>query len=638
MLNIANNACLALASWNVRNTMNSIAFLEEKAYQVRRLSILATTAAGSGHMTSALSCADIMAVLFFHVMHFDPAQPDYEHNDRFILSKGHAAPALYAIWQQLGALTEQQLLQMRSINSDLEGHATFRFSRAEVATGSLGMGLSMGAGMALYAKRFVYNYRTYVLLGDSELAEGSNWEAFEFIHYNKINNLIAIIDVNSLGQRGTTMFGHSIEPLKKRIEAFGWKVFEVDGHSITALVDLFDMIRTVEGPIAILAKTIKGYGTSIEGKQGWHGKAFKKEQEEQELYLLNKRFQNRLKAGGEKFKPQLPEPGTWHISEQPHFIASSSLRAQLSTVISPRKAFGLTLQEYVKQDQCCLVFDGEVSNSTFTEFVEKNEPQQFVECFIAEQNMVGVAIGANKRNARCIVATFAAFFTRAHDQLRMSALSKTTLLLAGSHVGVSIGEDGASQMGLEDIALFRAIPGTIILYPADGNATASCMQEALKYREGNAYLRLTRADVPTLYSGNEEFKLGGSHLLRSAPDDKVLIIAAGITVHEALKAHKSLQMRGINAAVLDAYSIAPLDQETIKKELERVGKKLVVVEDHYQAGGLGEAVFAVCIGMPLQAKHLCVKTIPHSGSPLAAMAYVGIDDKAIENAVLDLMV
>ncbi len=633
--------------------------LARRAYEIRRLSILSTTAAGSGHVTSCMSSADILAVVFFHVMKFDPHYFEDIANDRFILSKGHAAPALYAVWHQLGMVTEAELLQMRSIQSSLEGHPTWRFHYAEAATGSLGMGLSIAAGMALFAQRFSHTYRTYVLLGDSEMSEGSVWEALEFASYEKLKYLTVIVDVNSLGQQGATRYGHNLAILRKRCEAFGWKVFEVDGHSIQDLVHTFDLAKTFNVPVIILAKTIKGYGLSIEGQEGYHGKPLSKEQAKQELINLNNRFASRFKVEVERslvssifdiaefskeshdlIKGMLAGVPRYSVSADEEVIKFKDSLQQITainSVLSPRKAFGLLLPSIVESLETVLVFDAEVSNSTFTDIVKREYPSNFVECYIAEQNMVGMAIGANIRGAKVIVATFAAFLTRAHDQLRMSLLSATSMVIAGTHVGVSIGQDGASQMGLEDIAMFRSMPGAIILYPSDGISAARCLELGVSNASGNVYLRLTRDDLPVLYTAQDQFVIGGSKLLRSNVDDQVLIVTAGITLHESLRAHANLRMKGIHVAIIDAYSIYPLDVKSILNELKRVEFKLLVVEDHYQAGGIGEAVVSALAGVHYRYKHLAVQQVPHSGSLSAVLADNRIDAKSIEDAIIDLV-
>lgn len=634
--------------------------LARRAYEIRRLSILSTTAAGSGHVTSCMSSADILAVLFFHVMKFDPHYFEDITNDRFILSKGHAAPALYAVWLQLGMVTEAELLQMRSIQSPLEGHPTWRFHYAEAATGSLGMGLSIGAGMALFAQRFSHSYRTYVLLGDSEMSEGSVWEALEFASYEKLKYLTAIVDVNSLGQQGQTRYGYNVAILRKRCEAFGWKVFEVDGHSIQDLVHTFDLAKTFNVPVMILAKTVKGYGLSIEGQEGFHGKALSKDQAKQELVNLNNRFASRFNVAVERslvssifdiaeFSKESHDLIKGMLAGVPRYSSSTdggesisfkdSLQqiTSITTSLSPRKAFGLLLPSIIDSIKTVLVFDAEVSNSTFTDIVKRDYPSHFVQSYIAEQNMVGMAIGANIRGAKVIVATFAAFLTRAHDQLRMSLLSATSMVIAGTHVGVSIGQDGPSQMGLEDIAMFRSMPETIILYPSDGISTARCLELAMSNACGNVYLRLTRDDLPVLYTSQDTFVIGGSKLVRSGIDDQVLIVTAGITVHESLRAHANLRMKGIHVAIIDAYSIQPLNVKSILSELKRVGYKLLVVEDHYQAGGIGEAVTSALAGISYRYKHLAIKQVPHSGSVTAVLADNRIDAKAIEDAIVDLV-
>lgn len=604
--------------------------LQRRACAIRQVSLQATTHAGAGHPTSALSCADILAVLYFHVLKIDERNPLSNESDRFVLSKGHAAPALYAVWQQLGWVTLNDVLELRRSNSPLEGHPTYRAQYAEVATGSLGMGLSMGLGMAHTARVFGYSYRTFVVLGDSELEEGSNWESFSWAGAQHVANLVAIIDVNALGQRGTTLYGHNLEALQRRIESCNWQVYQVDGHNIKDLVELFDALDYQQGPICILARTIKGYGiAAVEGQNGYHGRAFT--QDELIAYTddLHKRFECPAVIEDLHIKVRLQKP-------QVESVSFNLCRSEHLQVIAPRKAFGVALAEAGAQQPQLMVFDAEVSNSTYTDIFAHQHSERFVEGYIAEQNIVGMAIGTNVRGIPTVVATFAAFFTRAFDQIRMSVMSATTIVFAGSHAGCSIGSDGASQMGLEDIALFRSLPESCVLYPCDGVSTAKLLEICLMYQKGNSYIRLTRAELPPIYPVSATFALGGSHVVVAHEHDQVLIVAAGVTVHEAIKAATQLQQQNIQVAVLDLYSIKPLDVRTLKQQLERCKQRLVIVEDHYQAGGIGEAVAGALQGQLYQVRHLYVRSLPHSGTMSEVLHAQGIDTAAIIQAVLEI--
>ncbi|OQA35938.1 MAG: Transketolase 2 [Candidatus Dependentiae bacterium ADurb.Bin331] len=611
-------------------------FLEQIAYRLRVDSLESTTAAGSGHPTSCLSAADIVAVLFFFAMHFDPNNPDNPNNDRFILSKGHAAPLLYSVWKELGIVSEKELLTLRQFDSELEGHPTPRFSRAEAATGSLGQGLSIGAGMALRAKRTHHEFKTFVLMGDAETSEGSVWEAAELAAFYQLNNLIGIIDINRLGQSTPTMEEYDIDDYQAKWRAFGWDAHTVNGHSIEELMKLFDAIKSPTKPTMILAKTIKGFGAPLaQNKEGFHGRAFKKEELPEIMQHMQKTFPTAAKPITFKWQPLVPKQKETEKKQ----ITSISLAKPdyvRGQKIATRKAFGQALAAAGKQNKHIMSFDAEVKNSTFAEIFEHEFPDRFVQCFVAEQNMIGMAIGAQKRGAIPFASTFGAFFTRAFDQIRMAAIGRCPLRLVGSHAGVSIGQDGPSQMALEDIAIMRTLPESIVLYPCDAVSTYKLVELMTNHHDSISYLRTTRAETPVIYSIDEKFTIGGCKIVRSSSKDEVCIIAAGITLFEALKAHESLVKKDIFVSIIDLYSIKPLDETMLKKIGNASQKKIVTVEDHYLQGGLGEAVCAALRNEKFEIVCLAVKKLPRSGSPDELMNYEEIDSSAIINAVMKL--
>lgn len=599
-------------------------FLAHKAYNMRVSSIEATSEAGSGHPTSCLSAADIMAVVFFHAMHFDLKNPDNPYNDRFILSKGHAAPVLYAAWKELGILTQTELLELRKFNSVLEGHPTPRFSRVDVATGSLGMGLSMGAGMAIDAKRQELDFCAYVLLGDSEIAEGSNWEAVEIAAYYELDNLIALVDVNNLGQRGQTMDDQNMLRIAEKFEAFGWQTYVVNGHNIDELVRACDHARNAKNkqPQIILAKTIKGYGIAeAEGKNGFHGTAFPKEQLPSLKAELKKRFFNSAWKD-ELYTPPVVKSGSPQMF---HEVTLPDPDYKKGECVAVRDAFGHALVALGKKSSALICLDAEVSNSTRTMQFFQEIPQQFVECFLGEQNMVGMAIGLAALKNIPYIATFASFLTRAFDQLRMGAISRVALRVIGSHAGASIGSDGPSQMGLEDIAMMRLLPDSIVLYPSDA---VSCYKLTLllyHYQKGISYLRTTRSALSVIYDNNERFSIGDFNILRQSKHDCAVVIGAGVTLHEALKAYEILKKDEIFVVVIDLYSIKPLNEEKLRDIVAQSGKYVVTVEDHYLAGGIGEAVSYVLRNSCAKITCLGISEVPRSGTAQELFAWAGID-------------
>lgn len=615
----------------------NIPLLEHKAYNLRLLSLRSTTAAGAGHPTTCLSAADLVAALFFHRMQFDPHHPDNPHNDRFILSKGHAAPLLYAAWKEAGVVREKDLLTLRQFDSIFEGHPTLRFKQSEAATGSLGQGLSIGAGMALAAKMDGYTYKTYVLLGDSELSEGSVWEAAAIAAHYQLHNLVAILDVNNLGQSAHPIDGYHLDVYAKKFQAFGWHAVTVDGHDMKKIVASYDkahrLSQKYKKPVIVIARTIKGYGIrAVEGKLGHHGQAFTKEQLPKILKELQRRFAHAAAYQGEDFKPSLPSrraPGTGAVRHRPFALP----RFDRSQPLATRKAYGYALKELGKKNKQVIVLDAEVKNSTFAEIFEAAFPDRFVQCFIAEQNMVGMAVGLTARGHVTFSSTFACFFSRAFDQLRMAAIGCVPLRLCGSHAGVSIGQDGPSQMGLEDIALMRSLPASVVLYPCDAISTYKLVECMAGYTRGISYLRTTRAATPIIYHPDEEFNVGGCKVLRESSNDHVCIIAAGITVFEALKAYEALKKQNIYVSVIDLYSIKPLDEQTVKAVVARSGNRVITVEDHYREGGLGEAVVFALRDVQVSIECLAVTKLPRSGKPEELLSYEEIDADAIAACV-----
>lgn len=608
--------------------------IEEKLCNVanvlRRDVAQMTTAAGSGHPSSCFSCAEIISTLFFHEMNYDTKNPSNPSNDEFILSKGHAAPIYYAALKRAGAI-EDDLMKLRKLSSNLEGHPMPRSLKwAKVATGSLGQGMSIGVGTALAGKILGSLFRTFVLLGDSEMAEGSNYEAMQIAAHYKLSNLIVIVDVNRLGQRGETMYGWDTQSYKKKFEAFGWSVNILDGHRVKDIIEAIEYKRTRDKPLAIIAKTVKGKGVSfMENKDGWHGRALNTE----ELKIALKEI------------PNVKMPNI--TIEKPEFVGSSYLihtkknKIELTPyrkaeLVSTREAYGKAIAEIVRKDEKTIILDSEVSNSTFAEEAKKVRIEQFVECYIAEQNMVGMCLGLCKRGLIVFGSTFAAFLSRAHDQIRMSALSGGNFTLCGSHAGVSIGEDGASQMGLEDIAIFRTLPDSVVLYPCDGVSAEKLTHLAAK-TNGLKYIRTTRGKTPVLYGPEEKFDLGDFKILHSGTKDKVVLVGAGVTLHENLKAHEILEKRRIQSAVVDLYCVKPFDSRKFIAFVKKHGGRVVVAEDHYNEGGIGEMLSAAVANEKIAIERLSVGERPHSGKPEELLKKYGIDAEAIVSAAERLL-
>jgi transketolase len=692
---------------------------------VRYYCLVSTSIAGSGHPTSSLSAADLMAVLMFGgFFRFDLHQPEYINNDRLIFSKGHASPLFYALYAVAGqssplpnpphqgegsknkflpldgggqgggglkrAIDPEELMTLRKFNSRLEGHPTMEFPYTEVPTGSLGQGLSVGVGMALSAKLDNLPYRTYVLLGDSEMAEGSVWEAMQLGAYYKLDNLVAILDVNRLGQRGETMYGWDVEIYRKKCEAFGWEVIVIDGHNFDQIKSAYETATSPqpspssamssepngqegrERPKMIIAKTVKGKGVSfLEDKDGWHGKALSADELKKALEELGEVDESII---GEISQPErvtspLPSPISERVPKAGEVKVTDYPKDKL---VATRRAYGNALVNIVEAYPNAIVLDAEVSNSTYSEFVKKTHPEKFVECFIAEQNMAGMALGLARRGKIPFVSTFAAFLSRAFDQIRMSQYAKANInpvksakggaavqpfngvKFCGSHAGVSIGEDGASQMGLEEIAMFRTLLDSVVLYPCDALSCEKLVWEAAKH-QGIVYIQTTRKETPIIYTPpsippldkggrggvelvDHDFKIGGSCVLHSSDHDQVTVIGAGITVHEALAAYEQLQKEGINIRVIDLYSVKPLDIATLQKAAQET-KAIITVEDSYPEGGIGEAVAgALCnFGVHYILESLAVRKMPHSGKPDELLAYEEIDKNAIIKKIKTLL-
>ena len=611
--------------------MSDIAQLEKISKSIRYYIITSTIEAGSGHPSSSLSATDLMTgLLFGGVFRFDADNPEQPNNDRLIFSKGHASPLFYALWAAAGKVSEAELMTLRKFGSPLEGHPTTAFKYTEAATGSLGQGLSIGLGMALNAKYIdKLPYRTYVLLGDSEMSEGSQWEAIQVAAYYKLNNLIGIIDVNRLGQRGETMYGHDLHAYEQRVSAFGWETILIDGHSFPEILSAYEKAVQVNNkPVMIIAKTIKGKGISfIEDKNGWHGKPPKKEDLDKALHELGTVDTS---TKGKITKPDDLKPAT----EAPKEIRGINYPSDKP--VATRKAYGKALVRIFPKYPGIVVLDAEVSNSTFSEMFKEQFPRRFFEMFITEQNMVGTALGLSRRGKIPFISTFAAFFTRAFDQIRMSQYSEANIKFCGSHSGVSIGEDGSSQMGLEDIAMFRAVLNSVVLYPSDAVSTEQLVEEAAKHN-GIVYIRTTRNDTPVLYNSDEAFHIGGCKVLRSSGNDYVTVVAAGITLYEALKAYDELIKEGIFIRVIDLYSVKPADTKTLC-EAARNTKAIITVEDHFAEGGIGEAVGSVLRDRSVPVHSLAVRKMPKSGKTRELLDYEEISGDAIIKKVKELLI
>ncbi len=604
--------------------MEQLKELQEKAKLIRKWCLVSTTEAESGHPTSCLSAADITAVLFDKYFTYDLANPLNLYNDRFVLSKGHAAPLLYTLFGIAGAYALEELKTLRKLGSRFEGHPVPSFVYTEAATGSLGQGLSVGAGLSLIAKRENLGNKTYVLLGDGELAEGQVWEAANFASHYDLNNLIAILDINRLAQSQETMFGHHIEKYISRFKAFDFEVIAIDGHNLNEIDSAFDRaIKNNTGkPCAIIAKTFKGKGISfLENKDGWHGKALKKDELQKALAELGNIDDN--------LRFNLKKPAQTKLPEDVSAEIQIEISFEKNKEYATREIFGQALIKAGEKNKDIYALDGDVKNSTFTEYFQKSFPDRFVECYIAEQNMVSAAAGFSRLGKIPFVATFAAFLARAADQIRMARVSEANIKFIGSHVGVSIGEDGPSQMGLEDISLFGTIPDAVVLQPSDAASTAKLVQLMVSHK-GFVYMRTLRPKTAILYDNAEEFKIGGSKILRQSENDQLTVAATGITVFEAIKAADELQKENINIRVVDCYSISPIDSETLKKCLEATKKKIIItVEDHFKHGGMGDFAAAAVSDINGRIEKMAVSKISQSGTKDELLDDAGISAKHI---------
>jgi len=597
----------------------------ELGQQLRADAVRASAKAGSGHPTSSMSAADLAAVLLAAHFRYDFDRPKSPANDRLVFSKGHASPLVYGLFRAAGVLSEEEFGTYRQHGSRLEGHPTPVLPWVDVATGSLGQGLPIGVGMALAGKRLDrLPFRTWVICGDSEMAEGSMWEAAEHAAFYELDNLTAIVDVNRLGQRGETMHGWDLASYSDRFRAFGWHAIEIDGHDVEQIHAAYvEAERTSGKPTVVVAKTLKGKGYSkIEDKDGWHGKASSAEDAEEALREL---------GGVRNHVVDVPKPD----HGAPHRFDPAPMdwpSYEPGSEVATRKAYGDALAALGGERGDVVVLDGEVSNSTYSEIFRDAHPERFFEMYIAEQQMVAAAVGMQVLGWKPFASTFAAFLSRAYDFVRMAAISRATLKLCGSHAGVSIGEDGPSQMALEDLAEFRAINGSTVLYPCDGNQTAKLVR-AMADLDGISYLRTTRASTPVVYGPDEDFPVGGSKTLRDGDD--VALVAAGITVHEALKAAETLAGEGVSARVIDLYSVKPVDGDTLRT----LRMPIVTVEDHWPEGGLGDAVLGALADADDRQRvvKLAVSGLPRSGKPAELLAEAGIDAAAIERAARELV-
>jgi transketolase len=606
--------------------------LKNIATRLRMDSIRSTSEAGSGHPSTCCSAADLIAALFFAEMRFDPKEPQHPGSDRFVLSKGHAAPLLYAAWAEAGAFDRAELLKLRLIESDLEGHPTPRLPFVDVATGSLGQGICAAAGIALNARRIQSGYRTYCLIGDGESAEGSVWEAAHVAAAEKLDNLCGITDVNALGQSRPTMWRYDLDQFARRWRAFGWHAIVIDGHDMSAILDAYAEARATKGrPSMIVARTIKGKGVSFaESQDGWHGKAFKKGEElDRAMAELEAQFvpvpANLILA------TEIPKPA----SRPPAESATGSIAPplyKLGEQVATREAYGTALAKLGEVDPRIVALDADVKNSTFSDRFEKVAPARFYQNFIAEQVMIGSAMGLAARGAIPFPSTFACFLTRAADFIRMAAISNLGIKMAGSHAGVSIGEDGPSQMALEDLAMCRAQPNITVLYPCDA-VSAERLVELSAYHPGPMYIRTSRPKTPVIYSANDTFVVGGLKVLRESSADAATVVAAGVTVFEALKAFDTLKAAGTSVRVIDLYSVSPVDRNVLVAAGTATGGHIVTVEDHYAAGGIGDAVAEAVSDAGIRVHRVAVREIPRSGKPEELLDRYGISARHIVEAV-----
>ena len=607
----------------------TIEAIQQKAKRLSVLSMMATTAAGSGHPTSCMSAAELVAGIFFYAMKFDPKDANSPNGDRFVLSKGHAAPVLYAALAEAGVFPESRVMTLRQFSSELEGHPTPRIPGVDAATGSLGQGLSVGAGLAIGAKMDKSPTRVYVVVGDGEMAEGQIWEAASFAGHYKMENLTLIADVNALGQSEPTMYQHDMEVYRRKFESEGFAAEVIDGHDVAQVLAALDRAKATKGqPQAILARTVKGHGVSfLAGKEHWHGKPLSKEQLGQALKEIGLTIDVPPDPGKSYARTALPQPPPFSAPADPDYPAGAS--------VATREAYGYALKRIGAVNSHVVAISGDVKNSTFSEIFEKAYPDHFYQGYIAEQNMVSVAVGLAARGKVPFADTFACFLARAYDQVRMAAISRSNINLCGSHCGVSIGEDGPSQMALEDLAIFRAVHDSTVLYPSDA-ISAERLTEAMAQRSGINYLRTSRPKTPLLYTKDEKFPIPGFKVLRKSAQDRAVVIGAGITVHEALKAADQLKSQGTPVRVIDLYCVKPIDARAVAAEVSAAAGRVVIVEDHWAEGGIGEAVFAALAQAGTSAaksRHLAVTRMPHSGKPDELVDAFGISARHIVAAV-----
>ena len=606
--------------------------IKEKARRLSVLSIMATTAAGSGHPTSCMSAAELVAGTFFYAMKFDPKNPNSSDGDRFVLSKGHAAPVLYAALAEAGVFPESRLMTLRQFSSELEGHPTPRIPGVDAATGSLGQGLSVGAGLAIGARMDKSPTRVYVLVGDGEMAEGQIWEAAAFAGHYKLDNLTLLADVNALGQSEPTMYQHDMETYRRKFESEGWATEVIDGHDVPAVLTALGRAKSTTGrPQAILARTIKGHGVSFAaGKEHWHGKAFSKDQLQQALKEIGPAIDVPPDPGKSYARASLPVPPNFPEPAAPDYPADKP--------VATREAYGFALKRLGAVNPHLVAVSGDVKNSTFSEIFQDAYPSHFYQGYIAEQNLVSAGVGLAARGKVPFLDTFACFLSRAYDNVRMAAISRSNINLCGSHAGISIGEDGPSQMALEDLAMFRAIHGSAVFYPSDA-VCAERLTETMARRPGINYMRTSRPKTAILYSKDEKFPVPGFKVLRQSAQDRALVIGAGITLYEALKAADDLKSQGVAVRVVDLYCLKPLDPQAIAGQVKAAGGCLVTVEDHWPEGGVGEAVLSALAQAgvaPAKSRLLAVTGMPHSGKEGELLDALGISARHIAAAVREI--
>jgi transketolase len=631
----------AVKAKSINNKMQKIAEddeftpkIQDLAHVMRIDSINMTNASASGHPTSCSSMAELISTIFFHPdgMKFRQDQPRAFENDKFILSKGHAAPILYSAWSHAGHIPSGELMNLRKIDNDLEGHPTPRLDFVDVATGSLGQGLNAACGMAYSMKYFEKNgNRVYCLMGDGEMAEGSNWEAMNFASFHKLDNLVAIVDINRLGQSDATSLDHQVDVYVSRFESFGFNTISVDGHSVPEIVSALKQTKKGgDKPYAILAHTLKGkyFSDRVEDLQPWHGKPLGGESP-----AVIEHLKSMIKDEEVKLEPHVPEAKI-DTPVAPEFKVPE-LKYEVGVKVAPRKAFGEALKDLGDQSELIIGVDADVKNSTMLEYLQKSKPDQFIDCFIAEQNMVGVSIGVGTRGRIPFCGTFATFFTRAFDHIRMGAISQCNVKFVGTHCGVSIGADGPSQMGLEDISMFRSIPNCVVLYPSDATSSYHAATLAANHK-GMVFIRLGRPDTATFYGKDESFKIGESKVAVSSDSDKITLVVAGVTFDAALEASSALKADGINIRIVDIFSVKPMDKDTLVKSAEQTNNTILVVEDHYPEGGIYEAVCGSVASHGIKVHSLAVNGVPRSGKPAELLKMFKIDADAIVDKVKEL--